>query len=299
MSMIKGLGLLRKLNIFIIRVRERRSFLRRVKLLNNLYKTGQADAPKPVWKNSHTRGINNENFRADNSYVWQKRQHRDSDIKRTYDVVKELDKQNLLSTLVEKGDFCVETYRYDQISFSRDLMDSVLEINFLADHLQIPFERVIDLGAGYGRFASRILECNLANEVFCIDAIPKSTAISEIYLSEHIANEKARVIGMHERNRLEDFSFDLAVNIHSFSEMALCEVDEWVKFLRTLDIAWLFVVPNGPELSLNDGRSFNGILSKHGFEVRIKREKYSNFESPETLLYPSTYYLLENINNYR
>jgi len=280
-----------------MRIKSRRNFLKRVRYLNNLYKTQGVNAPKPVWENGHTRGINNKNFRADNSYVWQKREYKYSDIIRTYTVVKELDKRDLLCTLVETGDYGVETYRYGQDSFSRDLMDSVLEINFLAEHLQVPFKRVIDIGAGYGRFASRILECNLANEVFCIDAIPKSTAVSEIFLSEHIATGRARVIGMHERIQLKDFSFDLAVNIHSFSEMAIWEVDDWVKLLRKLDVAWLFVVPNGPELSLNDGRSFNDILSTQGFEVRFKREKYSNFEYPESLLYPSTYYLLENTNH--
>ena len=289
----KGLINLDKISCLVFRIKARRKFRSRVRYLDRLYKEKQATRTSPVWTKSHTRRVNNENFRSDNVYVWQKRNYNYSDIMNSYIEVKNLDNRNLLGTLEELGTFGVEVFDYGGKKFSRDLMDSVLEINFLADYLSMPLRRVLDIGAGYGRFASRLLECNFASEVFCIDAIAKSTAISEIYLTNYIKNGKVRIIGTHERAELRKFQFDLAVNVHSFSEMSLSEVESWATLLGKLDVNWLFVVPNGKNLALNNGTDFEGILSENGFEVKIKRDKYFMAGNETRQYYPSTFYLLK------
>ena len=289
----KDLVNLENISCIVFRIKARHKFRLRVRYLDRLYKQKGSTRTSPLWTKSHTRHVNNENFRSDNVYVWQKRNYNYSDIINSYIEVKNLDTRNLLGTLEELGTFGVEVFDYGGKKFSRDLMDSVLEINFLADYLSMPLRRVLDIGAGYGRFASRLLECNFASEVFCIDAIAKSTAISEIYLTNYIKNGKVRIIGTHERAELRKFQFDLAVNIHSFSEMSLSEVESWATLLGKIDVDWLFVVPNGKNLALNNGTDFERILSEKGFEVKIKRDKYFMVGNEPRQYYPSTYYLLK------
>ena len=289
----KDLVNLENISCVVFRIKARHKFRSRVRYLDRLYKKKGSTRTSPVWTKRHTRRVNNENFRSDNVYVWQKRNYNVSDIVNSYIEVKNLDTRNLLDTLKELGTFGVEVFDYGGRKFSRDLMDSVLEINFLADYLSMPLRRVLDIGAGYGRFASRLLECNFANEVFCIDAIAKSTAISEIYLKNYIENGKVRIMGAYERTELRRFQFDLAVNIHSFSEMSLSEVESWATLLGKIDVDWLFVVPNGKTLALNNGTDFERILSDNGFEVKMKREKYFMVGNEIRQYYPSTYYLLK------
>ncbi len=156
MVWLKDLVNLENISCIFFRIKARHKFRLRVRYLDRLYKQKGGSRTSPVWTKSHTRHVNNENFRSDNVYVWQKRNYNYSDIINSYIEVKNLDTRNLLDTLKELGTFGVEVFDYGGSKFSRDLMDSVLEINFLADYLSMPLSRVLDIGAGYGRFASRL-----------------------------------------------------------------------------------------------------------------------------------------------
>jgi putative sugar O-methyltransferase len=272
---------------------QRKIFKKRVAQLELLYRPFEVDKNPPVWGKKHTKRINNDNFRADSVFVWQKRNYKREQIFQSFKIVQAMDKRKLLDHLQETGEYCVETFYFEGRKISRDIMDSTLELNFLSEYLSTPLERVLDIGAGYGRFASRILECNLAKEVVCIDAIPISTATSEIYLASKIKDKKAYVLGLHERDELLGKKFDLAVNIHSFPEMSLIEVDYWARQLRRLGIEWLFVVPNGSNLSLNDGTDFESVLLNHGYKVHTSRDKYSIGDCNTGLFYPAKYFLLK------
>ena len=69
---------------------------------------------------------------------------------------------------------------------TRDLPDSVAELNFLERHLAISQRTavvVLDIGAGYGRLAYRsVVALPLIERYLCTDAVPVSTFNCEHYL---------------------------------------------------------------------------------------------------------------------
>ena len=69
---------------------------------------------------------------------------------------------------------------------SRDRLDSVSETLFLERQLNVlsrPGIRILDIGAGYGRFAYRMAQAHSSlADYCCVDAVPESTFLSEYYL---------------------------------------------------------------------------------------------------------------------
>ena len=84
----------------------------------------------------------------------------------------------------------------------------------------------------------------------------------------------ARVVPLTEVGEaLTPGGFDLAVNIHSFSECTLEAIDWWVEQLRRLEVPTLLIVPNEPTelLSLEaDGtrRDFLPLVEAAGYARR-------------------------------
>ena len=91
-----------------------------------------------------------------------------------------------------------------------------------------------------------------------VTAIPESTFVSEYYLRHRGCAPPARVVRLDEVEReLRPGDFDLAVNVHSFSECPLAAIEWWVAQLARLEVPRLLVIPNEPDglLSLEaDGR---------------------------------------------
>jgi hypothetical protein len=82
----------------------------------------------------------------------------------------------------------------------------------------------------------------------CVDAVPESTFLAEYYLAFRGCVPPARVVALTETaTALQPGSFDLAVNVHSFSECTLAAIEWWVAELVRLRVPQLFVVPNEPE----------------------------------------------------
>ena len=126
--------------------------------------------------------IDPEFFRADNLYVFQGRRYPPIVFYATAAYVKEVDHLGLLNRLCEDDHFGAETFDFHGKTVSRDLLDSVLEINFLAKYLSIFNDRtinILDIGAGYGRLAVRAVNAKSnIGRYYCIDAVPESTFIS-------------------------------------------------------------------------------------------------------------------------
>jgi SAM-dependent methyltransferase len=186
----------------------------------------------------------------------------------------------LLEELDEDGAFGCWTYSYPEYGrFSRDLLQSVNEISFLERQLRLSQRErfsVLDVGAGYGRLAHRMAAAysNLV-DYCCVDAIPESTFLSEYYLSYRKSAPPARVETLDAADELTPGGFDLAVNIHSFSECTLAAIAWWVEQLRRLRIPQLLVIPNEPTelLSLEaDGRrrDFGPLLEDAGYELVVR-----------------------------
>jgi SAM-dependent methyltransferase len=196
--------------------------------------------------------------------------------------VQDRDPTGLLARLGEDGAFGCWTYRYPGHELvSRDLLESVNEICFLERRLQLSGQanlRVLDIGAGYGRLAHRVTAgySNIA-DYCCVDAIPESTFLSEYYLGFRGCSPPARVVALHQvEQTLEPGSFDLAVNIHSFSECTYEAIAWWIALLRRLGVENLLIVPNEPTelLSLepdHSRRDFTPLLETAGYEL-VHRE---------------------------
>lgn len=192
-------------------------------------------------------------FRGDNAYVWQIRQARTSARTRMYLQtldVESRDHLGLMKKLTEDAKFGAWTFEYaDRPPISRDLLDSINEINYLDEHMgltKIEGLRVLDIGAGYGRLAYRMSSAvpNLA-AYDCIDGVPMSTFLCDYYLRYREVPDSVRVVRLDEHAKLRD-AYDLCVNIHSFSECSIAAIEWWLARIAERDIEWLFIVPNTP-----------------------------------------------------
>ncbi|HEV2370138.1 MAG TPA: putative sugar O-methyltransferase [Acidimicrobiales bacterium] len=191
-------------------------------------------------------------FRGDTVYLWH---YRDSEelARLKYFVylryLTDRDTHKLLETLDEDGLFGCWTYEFPpHRTCSRDLLDSANELLFLDRHLSI-FQatdlRILDIGAGYGRLAHRASESLKSLSLYCcVDAVPESTFLCEYYTSFRSVAPPVRVVPLPEVPELSPGEFDLACNVHSFSECALAAIDWWMGLLAKLRVTHLFLVPN-------------------------------------------------------
>lgn len=190
--------------------------------------------------------------------------------------VADRDPRGLLATLGEDGAFGGWSFAYPGWGrVSRDLLESVTELGFLDRHLGLSAREhfsVLDVGAGYGRLAHRMAAAHPGRltDYACTDAVPASTFVCEYYLEHRGVAPPARTVPLDEVEALAPGSFDLAVNVHSFSECPQAAIAWWLGQLARLGVGHLLLVPNEPEglLSLEaDGsrRSCVGLLAEFGF----------------------------------
>ncbi|HUR41103.1 MAG TPA: hypothetical protein VM240_08025 [Verrucomicrobiae bacterium] len=226
-------------------------------------------------------------FRGDNAYVWQYRQLGHDTVGKAAIVARHVesrDELRLLERLREDGLFGAWTFADDRHGrISRDLLDSVNEINFLERHLHLsrqPNLRVADIGAGYGRLAHRLCAAlpNVA-QYDCLDAVPESTFLCEYYLKFR-GIERARSIPLDEvATVLPGSRYHLALNIHSFSECTLDGIRWWLQRLAGDRVPHLLIVPNHWD-ELNsaelDGttRDFGPALLEAGYRLVHKEPVY-------------------------
>jgi putative sugar O-methyltransferase len=247
--------------------------------------------------------LNLDRFRADNVYVHQRRSASDLSYSLTAAYVKSVDKLGLLQTLADDELFGNYQVSCNGNRVSRDLLDSVLEINFLNDKLGptlLNHAVVLDIGAGYGRLAHRLVHAMPQLEtVLCADAIPESTFLSEFYLKFRDCDAKARVIPLDEIEvKLGRQPVDLAMNVHSFGECPLRSIEWWLELVSDNQIKYLFIVPNGEALISwerdNTKIDYLPRLRDRGYKLMVKQP---NYLEPSSLqqhgLYPCFYYLFE------
>lgn len=222
-------------------------------------------------------------FRGDNAYVWHYR-HGGLALSRlrfllyTTEVASR-DRLGLMGQCVEDGAFGCWTYDFPgHGTVSRALLDAVNELLFLDEHLGAgarPF-RALDIGAGYGRLANRAIETGLAARYTCTDAIAESSFLCEYYLRHRGIDDRASVCLLDELDDLRPGDFDLAVNIHSWSECTRSAVEWWVEQVARLRVPDLFVVPNEAEgfltLETDGSRTdYSDLLTAAGYELVVDR----------------------------
>jgi hypothetical protein len=189
------------------------------------------------------------------------------------------DDRGLLELLQEDGLFGCWTYEFPgRPVVSRDLLESVNELLFLQRRLSLldrPGLRVLDIGAGYGRLAHRMTAAAELADYCCIDAIAEPTFLCEYYLTMRDCSPPARVLPLDQLDEIEPGKFDLAVNIHSFSECTEAAVRWWVEQLRRWEVPRLFVIPNEPDGMLSieaDGsrRDLMLVLAEAGYRLTVR-----------------------------
>lgn len=248
--------------------------------------------PHSQWGESILAGeLNLPYFRGDNAYVWQMRSGmREQRYLLTSYHVKETDRLGLWDRLHEDGLFGAYVFDFNgQKAVSRDLLDSMNEMNFIDRHTGL-FRRaevsVLDIGAGYGRFAHRLIQ-GLPNvrHVSCTDAVAESTFLSEFYLRFRGVDDRAKVVPFDEVPReLRGRRFDLVTNIQSFSECTLEFIDSWLDVISQNDVEYLFIVPNTQEgmfsIELDHTRKdFLPLITSRGFKVAVSDFLYAGAPS--------------------
>lgn len=229
-------------------------------------------------------------FRGETLFVWHYREiPRISQLK--YYVfaryVRDRDRLGLLDRLEEDGMFGCWTFSYPGWGdVSRDLLQSVNEISFLDRVLDVSKRSdlsVLDIGAGYGRLAHRMTTALLGvSDYCCVDVVPEATFLSRWYLEYRGCAPPARVVRLDRIDSdLHPGSFDLAVNMHSFSECPLAAIQWWVDLVARLEIPYLLIVPNEPQELLStepDGtrRDFTPMLTAAGYALEHREPVISD-----------------------
>jgi hypothetical protein len=236
------------------------------------------------------RDLDLTHFRGDNVYVWQFRNVGASAREKYYFYLRELmaqDRLGLFGRLDEDGAFGCWTFEYPGWpTVSRDLLDSIRELQFLDRHtglLREPGFTVLDIGAGYGRLAHRTLAAApQLGRYLCADAVAESTFLCEYYLGFRGCGERAQVLPLDELDaRLAGQRIDLAVNIHSFSEMSAAAIEGWVSRLAAREVPALLVVPNDADRLLTmerdrSRREFGPILEAHGYALELREPVFAD-----------------------
>lgn len=281
--------------------------------LKQLYRHAHRTVAKPSrWDKVHLQTqLEWPYIRGDNAYIWQHRDgNGDEAYKLTAAYLKKRDTLGLYEKLKEDGVFGVYTSRMDDGKMvSRDLLDSINEIQFLEDAIgisSIANLKVLDIGAGYGRLAHRMVSAldNLDCYI-CADAIPESTFLQEYYVGYRGIENKVTVKPLPEIRNLDGFvDVSLAVNIHSFSECTLSAIKWWITRLQKSSVKYLFVIPN-PQQNLRAGkilyshershlpRRFDWLLESYGYTLIKKQPKYLDLEVQRRGVTPTYYYLFE------
>ena len=240
-----------------------------------------------------------KNFKGENVFVTQLAGLRS--IKTAYENTVKFAVQNdrlgLMSIFDEDRKFGVESVLLENGCFSRDRVDSVIEINYFSKLIGLTREsniRVLDIGAGYGRFSSRVLQAFPGAYVYCGDVVPQATFLCDFYMKFKGFNSTHFTCGSYDGLEAESY-FDLAVNIHSFSEAPLVSIKKWLDLVY-LKAEYLFIVPSGNELVSmeQDGsrESYEGYINQLGYELVEKTFKYDGEDFPRDLcLSPTNYYL--------
>ncbi len=236
-------------------------------------------------------GLDLRYFRSDNAYVWSYATSSQRLAKLTYFIFMQetlrKDSMRLLQRLREDGAFGCLSVEFDGGGrISRDLLESVIELNFLHRHWGILTAgnlRVLDIGAGYGRLAHRMLEATDGVVSYtCVDAVPESTFLSDFYLRHRGLGGCARVLPMDElEQQLRPGEYDLALNVHSFSECTYTAVDWWLRKVREIGVRRLMIVPNDERRFLTaeaDGtrRDFAPLLKELGYRIVATEPVYDD-----------------------
>jgi SAM-dependent methyltransferase len=232
--------------------------------------------------NSWEKHVNLLRFRGEDNYVSQayfRQNTRRYELSFAY--VEATDDLGLLNLLHEDPFFGVKLWEFvPGKPVSRDLLDSILEIQFLQKALGFQFQdrlRVLDIGAGYGRFAHRFNTACPNSSITCIDPIATSTFLSEFYLKFRNCTG-TDVVPFDQLPSLQGRTYDLATNIHSWSECTKQFISFWLDQICDLKVPYLFIVPHTEKLETVETNgvhlTYDDELECRNFKLVLKQKKF-------------------------
>ena len=236
-------------------------------------------------------------FRADSAYLYQRREATDAQYLLAAYYARTRDRLGLWERLSDDDLFGNYTVEFDAAKrVSRDFNDSVIEINFLEREVGLSGATLLDVGAGYGRLGHRLSEGLPAASVFCTDAVPESTFLSEYYL--RFRGSRAEVVPLDDvAGFLRSRKVDLVTNIHSFSECTLASVEWWLDQFAAGGVRHLFLVPNRHEPFTTEADGGGVPLLPHierrGYRLARRVPKYDESGAARHAAFGATYYLFE------
>jgi hypothetical protein len=268
--------------------------------LQKRYKSFRADVTAPlVWNEQLVTARDIAYFRSDSPWVWQVRGKNANThgYSLAFYYLKSIDRLGLFDKLVEDEAFGNFVLSVGGLPVSRDLLDSVAEICFLDRHLRLGSRtefRILDVGAGYGRLAHRMVSALSGVErYYCTDAVAVSTFVSGYYLRFRRA-DKAVVVPLDKiEDSLRQKPVDLAININSFPECRIEAIEWWTRLLSKNRVKHLMIAVRGERLLTNDGQNFLPLLERYGYRTVLKEPKYLDPVVQEFGLYPGWHHLLE------
>jgi hypothetical protein len=243
------------------------------------------------------------NFRGDTGYVWQTHERNDNELgyALTYYYTRSRDRLGLLDRLDEDGAFGAYVFRVDGRTLSRDLLDSVNELNFLDRHLGIGRRSgtvMLDIGAGYGRLAYRaVTGLHSMERYLCTDAIPASTFLCEYYLRYRGVEDRAQVVPLQ---RIESVvahrPVHVAVNIHSWPECRVEAVAWWASLLARHRVPYVLIVTNRlrsdtEPMKTNLGEDLSELFIAAGYRLVAREPKYDDPVVQQYGVSPALYFL--------
>lgn len=256
----------------------------RISELRERYRSHPA-AAHSHWDEDHLlAGLDLREFRRDSHYLWQGRWIKPETYLLTAFYLREHDTLGLLGRLTEDGLFGAATVPFENgYLLSRDLLDSINEINLMARWFGLTSESaftVLDIGAGYGRLAHRLVNALANATITCVDAVPVSTFLCEYYVQFRALGARAEVLALHRaEDELAGRRFDLVTNVHSFSECPCSAIEWWLQCLDRVKVERLLIVPNDGEQLLSiesDGtrRNFEPLMQRHGWQASRQEPIY-------------------------
>ena len=251
--------------------------------------------------------IDLDRFRGDYAYVWQLRDlNTEVHFLAALQYVRTHDRLGLCDRLAEDGAFGAYTVAFEGKLYSRDLLDSILECNFLDERLSLSGREfcMLDIGAGYGRLAHRIAEgFPMAKRIWCADAVADSTYLCGRYLRFRGVNDRAIAVPLPDlEDRLAEAPPDFAVNIHSFSECTLRAIQGWLDLVARFEIPHLLIIPNamdneGTELLTTEAGGarlpFLPAVEAAGYRLRERAPKYAEPLMQRHGITPTHYWLFD------
>jgi hypothetical protein len=249
--------------------------------------TDKAIFTHTFWKD-WSQHLDLRHFRSDGQYITQSgARNPEAQYLGTTAFAEAVDDWRLLESLEEDGLFGCHAYRFaENLVVSRDLLDSIFEITFLRRSIGLGRTdefRVLDLGAGYGRFVHRLLNTFPNASATAVDGVAESTFLCEFYMAFRGLSARATTLPLHQLENLSGQRADICVNIHSWSECTRATVKFWVRLIADLGIRDLLVIPHSSEFLTKekDGSrdTFLPEITAAGYRLARKSHKFEGSEA--------------------